>query len=78
MKIIKVVKMLTSAVLILATSVLITSCANSNGKSSVSYSMSVGYGYPMYYGASPYYRSNVMVVRPPARAVYYNKGVRRR
>ncbi|MCJ8319016.1 MAG: hypothetical protein MJK12_05255 [Colwellia sp.] len=71
----KITKIMLSVVLILATSLFLTSCANSNGKTSVSYSMSVGYGYPMYYGASPYYRGAV-VVRPPRRAVHSN--VRRR
>jgi len=78
MKVTKLIKMLMSTFLILATGLMITSCANSNGKTSVSYSMSVGYGYPMYYGASPYYRGGAVVVRPPRRAVHSNVAPRRR
>ena len=61
----RLVKIFLSALCILVTGLITTSCANSHVSGSVSYSMGVGYGYPMYYGARPYYRSNVVVVRPP-------------
>ena len=69
----KLFKTLLIALFILVTSVLMTSCANTHVSGSVSYSMGVGYGYPMYYGARPYHRTNVVVVRPP-----HHRPVRRR
>lgn len=49
---------------IILTSLVLSACENTHVSGSVSYGMSMGPGYPMYYGAG-YHRSPVVVVRPP-------------
>lgn len=55
-------KVIVSLLSVLLLSLIISGCGNTSG--SVSYSMGVGYGYPMYYGGG-YRQNNVVVVRPP-------------
>lgn len=49
------------------TGLTLSSCENTQVSGSVSYSMGMGYGYPMYYGPRGYSHTNVVVVKPPRR-----------
>jgi len=60
----KQLKVLLVTAIVIMTSLLITSCENTQVSGSVSYGMGYGGGYPMYYG-NGYRHSSVVVVRPP-------------
>lgn len=62
----KAIKTTLISLFVILMSMMLSGCENTQVSGSMSYGMSTGYGYPMYYGSGHrHHHSDVIVVKPP-------------